>query len=163
MSTRTTVADRPRHNGKGAARRPAAAGLRITYLIGQLDRIVSRRLSEALSQHGLTLPQYTALSVLRARGRASNAQLAERSFITPQSANVVVKTMAANGWVTREHDPTNRRIVLLSLTPTGEALLDDCNAQADRIERAMLEETGHEAAQSLQGLLHACVRNLRAT
>jgi len=161
MSTRTP-ADRPKRPGKAAASRPSAAGMRITYLIGQLDRIVSRRLSEVLSQHGLTLAQYTALSVLRARGRASNAQLAERSFITPQSANVVVKTMQANGWVTREHDPANRRIVLLSLTPTGEALLDICNAKADRIERVMLDKTGDEAAQSLQLLLHACVRNLRA-
>ncbi|MEM5314342.1 MarR family transcriptional regulator [Paraburkholderia sp. JHI869] len=161
MSTRTP-ADHRRHRAKATASRSSAAGMRITYLIGQLDRIVSRRLSEVLSQHGLTLAQYTALSVLRARGRASNARLAERSFITPQSANVVVKTMEANGWVRREHDPANRRIVLLSLTPTGEALLDDCNAKADRIERAMLAETGDEAAQSLQLLLHACVRNLRA-
>ncbi len=75
---------------------------RLSYLIGQLDRAVSRRLSETLARHGLTRPQYTALSVLRARGRSSNAQIAERSFITPQAANEVVKTMETNGWVMRD-------------------------------------------------------------
>ncbi|WP_083493938.1 MarR family winged helix-turn-helix transcriptional regulator [Burkholderia sp. lig30] len=140
----------------------AAPRLRLTYLIGQLDRIVSKRLTEALVEHGLTLPQFTALSVLGARGRSSNAQLAERSFITPQSANEVVKTMEANGWVMREADPTNRRIVLLQLTDAGTALLERCNEAADRVEHAMLDELDADVADTLRTLLHACVRNLRA-
>ncbi|MCX5539092.1 MarR family transcriptional regulator [Paraburkholderia sp. CNPSo 3076] len=136
--------------------------MRLSYLIGQLDRVVSRRLTEALARHGLTLPQYTALSVLRARGRSSNAQLAERSFITPQAANEVVKTMEANGWVMREADPMNRRVVLLSLTKAGNALLGECDAAADHVEGAMLDDMDTETAEKLHALLHACVRNLRA-
>ncbi|MEX4002089.1 MarR family winged helix-turn-helix transcriptional regulator [Paraburkholderia sp. EG285A] len=149
---------------------PAAEGsphavppMRLSYLIGQLDRVVSRRLTEALARHGLTLPQYTALSVLRARGRSSNAQLAERSFITPQAANEVVKTMEANGWVMREADPMNRRVVLLSLTEAGNALLGECDAAADHVEGAMLDDMDTETAEKLHALLHACVRNLRAS
>ncbi|MBN3852156.1 MarR family transcriptional regulator [Paraburkholderia sp. Ac-20340] len=140
----------------------AVPPMRLSYLIGQLDRIVSRRLAEALARHGLTLPQYTALSVLRARGQSSNAQIAERSFITPQSANEVVKTMEAQGWVTRAADPLNRRIVLLSLTDAGVRLLADCDAAADHVEGAMLDDMDAQTAQALHGLLHACVRNLRA-
>jgi len=151
-----------------ATRQPAEGNLhavppmRLSYLIGQLDRIVSRRLSEVLARHGLTLPQYTALSVLRARGRSSNAQIAERSFITPQAANEVVKTMEANGWVMREPDAMNRRVVLLSLTEAGNALLGECDAAADHVEDAMLDDMDTETAQQLHALLHACVRNLRA-
>jgi DNA-binding MarR family transcriptional regulator len=140
----------------------AVAPMRLSYLIGQLDRVVSRRLSEALAHHGLTLPQYTALSVLRARGRSSNAQIAERSFITPQSANEVVKTMEANGWVARESDPMNRRVVLLSLTEAGKALLDECDDAADHVEHAMLDDLENDTPHTLRMLLHACVRNLRA-
>ncbi|MCP3726101.1 MarR family transcriptional regulator [Paraburkholderia sp. CNPSo 3272] len=140
----------------------AVPPMRLSYLIGQLDRVVSRRLTEALARHGLTLPQYTALSVLRARGRSSNAQLAERSFITPQAANEVVKTMEANGWVMREADPMNRRVVLLSLTKAGNALLGECDAAADHVEGAMLDDMDTETAEKLHALLHACVRNLRA-
>lgn len=134
--------------------------MRLTYLIGQLDRIVSRRLSEVLATHGLTLPQFTALSVLNGRGRSSNAQLAERSFITPQSANEVVKAMEQNGWVMREADPTNRRIVLLQLTPDGKALLKRCNESVDQVEISMLGSMSDEE-QTLRHLLHGCVKNLR--
>lgn len=165
MNKKTPAAAAKR--GARIAPAPAAAvyatpPMRLTYLIGQLDRIVSRRLSERLAEHGLTLPQYTALSVLRARGRSSNAQLAERSFITPQSANEVVKTMEANGWVMREADPLNRRVVLLRLTEAGMALLEQCDAAADRVEHAMLDDLDESAAQTLRTLLHASVRNLRA-
>ena len=146
-----------------AAAPPAHPPMRLTYLVGQLDRIVSRRLTEALAVHRLTLPQFTALSVLNARGRSSNAQLAERSFITPQSANEVVKTMESNGWVMRESDPTNRRIVLLQLTPAGKALLRRRDETVDRIEQSMLENMDEDEAQALRTLLHGCVRNLRAT
>jgi DNA-binding MarR family transcriptional regulator len=134
--------------------------MRLTYLIGQLDRLVSRRLTEVLATHGLTLPQFTALSVLNGRGRSSNAQLAERSFITPQSANEVVKAMESNGWVMREADPTNRRVVLLQLTPAGKALLKRCNESVDQVEISMLGNMSEEE-QALRTLLHSCVKNLR--
>ncbi|WP_043284063.1 MarR family winged helix-turn-helix transcriptional regulator [Paraburkholderia oxyphila] len=153
-------AARTRESAEGGLH--VAQPMRLSYLIGQLDRVVSRRLSEALARHGITLPQYTALSVLRARGRSSNAQIAERSFITPQAANEVVKTMEANGWVMREADPLNRRVVLLSLTQAGHALLGECDAAADHVEGAMLDDMDTETAQQLHALLHACVRNLRA-
>jgi DNA-binding MarR family transcriptional regulator len=136
--------------------------LRLTYLIAQLDRIVYRRLSEALALNGITLPQYTALSVLRTRGRSTNAQLAERAFITPQSANEVVKTMEANGWVMRESDPIDRRVVLLQPTKAGTALLEQCDVAADRVEQGMLEDMDAGDAQTLRLLLQVCVRNLRA-
>jgi DNA-binding MarR family transcriptional regulator len=68
-----------------------------------------------------------------------------------------------NGWVMREPDPTNRRIVLLQLTPTGRALLRRCDETVDRVEETMLENMDETEAQGLRTLLHGCVRNLRAT
>ena len=53
---------------------------RLSYVIGRLDRVLRRRLGAALEPAGLTLPAYTALSVLRDRDGLSNAQLARRSL-----------------------------------------------------------------------------------
>ncbi len=161
LESATDSSDPSKAPTRSAGTTAAASPMRLTYLIGQLDRIVSRRLSEALAAQGLTLPQFTALSVLGARGRSSNAQLAERSFITPQSANEVVKTMEANGWVMREPDPVNRRVVLLQLTPSGKAVLKRCDEMADRVEHAMLDEMAPEEARILRVMLQSCVRNLR--
>jgi DNA-binding MarR family transcriptional regulator len=42
--------------------------------------------------------------------------VAERSFITPQSASEVMNAMASRTWISREPDPPHGRIVLTKLT-----------------------------------------------
>ncbi|WP_322063354.1 MarR family winged helix-turn-helix transcriptional regulator [Paraburkholderia sp. J63] len=148
--------------GMDANPRQRGRPIRLTYLVGQLDRLVKRRLTEVLSQIGLTLPQYTALSVLNARGQLTNAQLAERSFITPQSANEVVKIMEANGWVAREGHPTHGRLIHLSLTSEGLSRLGECDVAIDEVESAMLRGLDQIPEESLRDILQACVGNLRA-
>lgn len=138
-----------------------APSARLPYLIGRTDRIVKRRLGEALAPHGLTVPQFTALSVLHARGSLSNAQLAERSFMSPQSANEVVKTMEARGWVTRTPDPTHGRIVMLGLTDDALALLKLCDEAVSKLETEMLQGIDAAHAELLHDLLLQCGRNLR--
>jgi hypothetical protein len=61
----------PPRTAQSAAMSTAHANgpMRLTFLVGQLDRVVSRRLTEALAVHGRTLSQFTALLVLSARGR----------------------------------------------------------------------------------------------
>ncbi|MFT4068003.1 MarR family winged helix-turn-helix transcriptional regulator [Paraburkholderia sp.] len=144
--------------GTVRGRRP---NLRLTYVIGSLDRILRRRMSEALAPLGLTLAQFTALSVLEANGQASNAQVAERSFITPQSANEVMNAMASRDWVSREPDPTHGRIVLLKLTDEGRAVLRECEQAVKAIEKQMLGDIGVEMSGAVQKQLETFVRNLR--
>ena len=145
----------------GTTSAKSRAKLRLTYVIGSLDRILRRRMTEALTPQGLTLAQFTAMSVLDARGQASNAQLAERSFITPQSANEVMAAMVARGWVTREADPSHGRIVLLQLTDEGRAVLSECEGIIRAIEKQMLTGLDDAQAAAAQHMLEICVRNLR--
>ncbi|MBP0623122.1 MarR family transcriptional regulator [Cupriavidus sp. LEh25] len=137
------------------------APIRIPYLIGRTDRIVKRRLTEALAPHGITLPFFTAMSVLQARGSLSNAQLAERSFMSPQSANEIVKMMETKGWIVREADPTHGRIVKLSLTENARALLARCDETVKKLEAEMLEGIDQQHVDLLRQWLTQCARNLR--
>ncbi|PQV47651.1 MarR family winged helix-turn-helix transcriptional regulator [Paraburkholderia sp. BL21I4N1] len=146
---------------ESAAPRTRRPSLRLTYVIGSLDRILRRRMTEALAPLGLTLAQFTALSVLEAKGQASNAQVAERSFITPQSANEVMNAMAARNWISREPDPTHGRIVLLQLTDEGRAVLRECEQAVKIIEKQMMEGIELDTAGAVQTHLEIFVRNLR--
>ena len=134
---------------------------RLTYVIGGLDRLLRRHMTDALAPLGITLAQYTALSVLEARGASSNAQLAERSFITPQSANEVMSVMAARGFVTREADPSHGRIILLTLTDEGAAMLRECEAVLRPLETRMLGDVSIDDATHVQRALELFARNLR--
>lgn len=131
----------------------------ICYLIGRLDHALNRRIRDALTPLGLTVAQYTALSFLESQSQISNAQLAERSLISPQSANEMIKQMEKKGWVERAPDPSHGRIVRLSLTAAGQALLDAAHEQVARLETGMLAKLSaaqrNTLQQNLRQVLHA--------
>src|SRR3954451_16047426 len=110
---------------------------RVSYLVGRLDRILRRRLGDALAPHGLSLPEYTALSVLAARSGLSNAQLARRSLITPQAANEVLSRLEGRKLVRPGADPDHGRVRRTELTAGGRRLLAQADAAVDRVEREM--------------------------
>ncbi|RDV00908.1 MarR family winged helix-turn-helix transcriptional regulator [Trinickia dinghuensis] len=133
---------------------------RLIYLVAHLDRLLRRRMSGALAPLEITLAQYTALSVLEARGALSNAQLAERSFITPQSANEVMSAMVSRGYVAREAAPSHGRIILLRLTDEGAAALRECERALRPVERAMAGDLTAADAAQLRHTLTSFVHNL---
>src|SRR3954452_13842715 len=83
---------------------------RLSYVVGRLDRVVRQRLDEVVRRHGVSIPQYTALSVLRSKGGLSNAQLARRSLMTPQSMSEVLAALVEKGLIVRTAAPDHGRI-----------------------------------------------------
>jgi DNA-binding MarR family transcriptional regulator len=132
----------------------------LAYLVGRLDHVLNQRLRESLAPIGLTVPQYTALSVFRAHGSLSNAQLATRTMISPQSANEMVKQMEGKGWIERRPDPAHGRIIQISLTASGEAVLRDGDVRVLEVENIMFADLGKEDRAQLQAQLRAAVRAL---
>jgi DNA-binding MarR family transcriptional regulator len=137
-------------------------GPRVSYLVGRLDRLLRRRLRDALGHHGLTLPEYTTLSVLRARGGLSNAQLARRSLITPQSMSEVLTSLAGRELILRTAAPDHGRIIRTELTSSGTTALAACDRAVDEVEREMLDALGTQDRVGLLASLGHCVRTLEA-
>jgi DNA-binding MarR family transcriptional regulator len=129
----------------------------VCYLIGRLDHILNRRMLEALSPLGLTVSQYAALSFLDTQEQISNAQLAERTLISPQSANEMVKQMNDKGWVERAPDPFHGRVVRLSVTVAGKALLLQAHATVARLESSMLADLTQTQRKTFQGNLRQVI------
>jgi DNA-binding MarR family transcriptional regulator len=133
---------------------------RVSYLVGRLDRLLRRRLGAALADHGLSLPEYTALSVLSARSGLSNAQLARRSLITPQAANEVLARLEERKLVRRTVDANHGRVRPAALTATGRRLLARADVAADAVEREMLAGLGGVERTALRNALAHAVRGL---
>ena len=74
-----------------------AVSPRLSYVIGRLDRALRREIGALVAPFGLTVPKYTALSILRDRPGLSNAQMARRSYVTPQSMNEVLLALWHSG------------------------------------------------------------------
>ena len=63
----------------------SADPLRLAYALGRLHAVYRAALANELRRHDLTVPEFTALSVLGPGSGLSNAQLARRSMVTPQA------------------------------------------------------------------------------
>jgi DNA-binding MarR family transcriptional regulator len=135
---------------------------RLSYVIGRLDDAVRRNLSDKLQELGVTLPEYTALSVLRRGGALSNAQLSRRVLVTPQSAIKVVSALERKGLIERQPDPDHARILRARVTRKGDAALDACDRVVDEMEARMLEGMSAKERDQLGRALRTCLQGLGA-
>jgi DNA-binding MarR family transcriptional regulator len=133
---------------------------RLSYVIGRLDRVLRRRLTAAIEPTGLTLPAYTALSVLRAQDGLSNAHLARRSLVTPQSMSEVLTLLVDQGYVRRRAEPGHGRVIRTELTKAGSRALERCDLAVDDVEREMLGNLDAAEVTRLRDVLLRCGRAL---
>jgi DNA-binding MarR family transcriptional regulator len=145
----------------GAGNVQRAEGPRFGYAVGTLDRSIRRSLGAVLRPFGLTWAEYTALSLISRRGGYSNAQLARRSFVSPQAMHEMISSLENRRLLEREPSESHRSMRHTHLTGEGRDLLDRCNVAVDKMEEAMLEGVTLETRAKVISLLLESARNLR--
>src|ERR1700761_9696036 len=100
---------------------------RTTYLVKQLELAIRAGMDTITGEFGVTALQYTALSVLARHPGLSSAQMARRSFVSPQAGNEMVSILERKGLVVRTPDPRNRHIRRINLTSDRKSLMAKCN------------------------------------
>lgn len=133
---------------------------RTTYLVKQLELAVRVEMDSIAGEFGMTALQYTALSVLARHPDLSAAQMAHRSFVSPQAGNEMVKALERKGLISRTPDAYNRHIRRINLTPAGHAVLAQCDVRIDRLEKRMLDAVAAADIETMRKALDACVRSL---
>ncbi|MDT8912426.1 MarR family transcriptional regulator [Amycolatopsis sp. PS_44_ISF1] len=128
-----------------------------TWAVVQAYHAVSRELYELFAGHGLTPVQFGVLAQLSAAPGLTQAELARRVLIRPQSMTAVITQLAERGLLER-HGPGGRgRPLPVRATEAGRALL--ASAEADlraASEPAALGLATYEAGM-LTALLHKLV------
>jgi DNA-binding MarR family transcriptional regulator len=135
---------------------------RVSYVIARLDRAIRREIAEMAAPYGLTATQFTALSVLRTGKGLSNAQLARRSYVTPQSMIEMLGTLENKGLVQRAPAPDHGRIMHVELTAKGRRVLNRCDEEIDRLEAKMTHELSPAQLAAFERSLRSCVHMLGA-
>ncbi len=134
---------------------------RLSYLIKQVELAIRADMDLQAREHGLTALQYTALTVLQRQPGMSGAQLARRSFVSPQAGSEMVAHLERKGLITRAPDGRNRRILRIALTAAGERVVRDCDEWMDEIEARMLAGIPAAQVRALRTSLGAVERNAR--
>jgi len=133
----------------------------LLYLVGRMDRVVRRAMGTVLEVQGLSVNQYATLSVLDRRSGLSNAQLARRALVSPQSMNEVLLALEQRGLVRRRAHPDHGRILQARLTAKGRALLARCDAEVHQVEARMVSCLSEDEQAALRGALLSSIRTLQ--
>jgi DNA-binding MarR family transcriptional regulator len=111
---------------------PSAPSL--IYIVGRLNQGISREMRTLLRKWDLSVQEYTSLSVLQLRPGLSNAQLARRALVTPQSMLEILAKLENRNLVRREVDSERRRVIRNELTEHGERMLKVAGPEIDELQ-----------------------------
>ncbi len=136
---------------------------RLGHLISLLERILRKELSDALAPMQLTLQQYAALQILNNNDKMSNAKLAKRSFMTPQSTNEMVNTMEAKSLIVRQPNENHGRIIHILISRKGKKTLQKADAAVLEVEKRMLEHIPQNHRIKFRDQLIGCIIALKAS
>ena len=114
-----------------------------------------------LREMDVTTPQYAALSVLAEEPGLSNAALARRSFVTPQTMNQIMLRLEAAGLVERRAHPEHGRVLQAYLTEEGNNLRKECAIRVDALEGRMISGLSEAERLTLLELLQRCSAALK--
>jgi len=116
-------------------------------------RTIGRAMRVRCSSETPLLPQqYRLLGAIGRRARTLG-EVARIQGVTPATATTLVTTLESRGWVNREHDPDDRRRVVVSLTDSGSAVLASSQAVAEIAMADLLEPlTPEQLGRLLDGL-----------
>jgi DNA-binding MarR family transcriptional regulator len=130
------------------------------YLLKRAQAALHTALAAALRSRDATVAQYAVLTALDEEPGLSNADLARRAFVTPQTMNQVLRELENKQWVARHPHPGHGRILQADLTREGRAALRACHQAADAIEQRMLAGLDAARCQQLTAALRSCVEAL---
>ncbi|RLB46368.1 MAG: MarR family transcriptional regulator [Deltaproteobacteria bacterium] len=124
----------------------------------------SRRLTKGLArQYGLTGPQLTVVKILESLGHLSLSSLSDRIKARNSTVTGIIDRMERDGLVRRERSETDRRIVLIRLTPKGRKLAEGIEVEPMALFRQALEEMPAQDIKELFRILTQFQQQVRAT
>jgi DNA-binding MarR family transcriptional regulator len=130
------------------------------YLLKRAQATLNAAMTGVLREHGATLAQYAVITALDEEPGLSNAGLARRAFVTPQTMNQVLRELEQKGWVARHPDPAHARILQADLTPAGRTVLRACRLAVDAVEEQMLAPLAPSDIDQFTATLQACIQAL---
>ncbi len=107
------------------------------YLLRQAAGASRLTLERALSELGVTPPQFLVLTMLKAYPGLSGADLARVALLTPQTVGVIIRNLKRDGAIRMTPHPVHGRVLQWTMTRRGLSLLERCRKHATALERRL--------------------------
>lgn len=127
-----------------------------------LGQEAMRRLRAAHTAHGLKPRQFEILGLLHDHGALPQGELMRTMDVDPSILVTLLNPLEAEGLVTRERDPDDRRRHVVSVTSAGERRLDQASRAQKETEDELFASLTTDEREQLRTLLLALRDGLAA-
>ena len=131
-------------------------------LLALLGQEAMRRLRAAHTAHNLKPRQFQILGLLHDHGGLAQRELMQEMNVDPSILVTLLNPLEADGLVSRERDPADRRRHLVTLTAAGERALVSASRAQKETEDALFASLDDNQRDQLRGLLLALSHGLAA-
>ena len=125
------------------------------YALKRAQQAMRLHMDRQLQEVGLNAPQYNVLASLEAEPGASNATLARRAFVTPQTMQAMLVKLEKSGLIERRPDAEHGRIQRTELTKKGRSSLAQAHKSAQESERLARAAATPDAIEMLMRIAEA--------
>lgn len=125
------------------------------YALKRAQQAMRQHMDRQLKEIGLNAPQYSVLASLEDEPGASNARLARRAFVTPQTMQAMLVKLEQSGLIERHPDTENGRIQRTELTAKGVSTLAQAHLAARESERLARDASTPDAIEMLTRVAEA--------
>lgn len=131
--------------------------------LGLLGIVAHRSMNAARGMYrefDLNRSQASVLFVLHQKDTISQKELAEQLNVTAPSITSSIQKMEREGYITREQDRHDQRVMRLALTEKGRSCIQSVKNVADRMEKVLFEDMNPEERLLFRRLLKQMSDNL---
>ncbi|MBI3078419.1 MAG: MarR family transcriptional regulator, partial [Deltaproteobacteria bacterium] len=111
--------------------------------------------------YGISISQCHILDVLAEEGDLTMQQLARRMVKSVSTMTRVVAQLVRRGYVRRRQDPQDRRVVHVSITPQGKAIVAAISRDLIQTQKVILQGIPAEQWAGAFAVLEALARGAR--
>lgn len=108
---------------------------------------------DMLSETGITEQQWRVLRVLAEHGAMDASSLADQASLLYPSLTRISNTLREKGLLTQTRDAKDRRRQMVEITPAGQKIIDENQAQAAQIVAGFKQTLGDAQYEQLLDLL----------
>src|SRR3954452_14518902 len=131
-------------------------------LLALLGQEAMHRLRAAHTAHNLKPRQFQILGLLHDHGGLAQSDLVQTIDMAPSMLVTLLNPLEAEGLVSRERDPEDRRRHLVTLTAAGEKRLASAARAQKDTQGALFAALDNDQREQLRGLLLALSDGLAA-
>lgn len=108
--------------------------------------------SERLLRLGVSMAQLHIMYTLQRTGEMTMSHLADMLNVSLSNATGLIDRLEERGYIARDRVTTDRRIVIVRVTPVGEGMLAEVDALSEELLRSVLDRL---PPSQLRGVAHA--------